>query len=74
MHEIYCVGNTARAWDRRDKRRSSKHLSNSKRVVRNLEEWNVGTKGQRPKQDITRAKAPTIELSEGHELLYHRLD
>ena len=43
-------------------------------VVRNLEERNVGTKGRRPKQDLTNGKDLTIELPEGRESPYHRLD
>ena len=38
---------------------------NNARVVRNLEERNVGTKGESPKHDLTSAKDPTIELTEG---------
>ena len=39
-----------------------------------MEESNVGTKGKRPKQDLTSAKDLTIELLEGRESPYHRLD
>ena len=39
--------------------------SNSKRVVRNLEQRNAGTKGKSPKQSLISAKDLTIELSEG---------
>ena len=36
---------------------------------------NVGTiRGKSPKQGITAAKDSTIELSEGRESPYHRLD
>ena len=34
---------------------------NNERVVRNLEEKNVSTKGKSPKQDLTSAKDLTIE-------------
>ena len=45
-----------------------------KRVVRNLEKRNVGTKGKCPKQGLTSAKNITMELPEGRESHYHRLD
>ena len=41
--------------------------NNSKKVVRNLEERNVGMKGKSPKQDLTSAKDLTIEHLEGLE-------
>ena len=41
---------------------------------KNLEERNLGTKGKRPKQNLTSAKDLTIELSEGRESSDHRLD
>ena len=44
---------------------------NNARVVRNLEERNVGTKGKSPKQNLASAKDLTIELP---ETPYHRLD
>ena len=47
---------------------------NNARVVINLEERNVGTKRKSPKQDLTSAKDLTIELPEGRESHYHRLD
>ena len=42
------------------------------RVVRNPQERNAGTKGEKSKQDLASAKDLTIDLSEGHESLYHR--
>ena len=45
--------------------------SDSKRIVRNLEERNVGTKGKSPKQGLTSAEDLTIELPESP---YHILD
>ena len=39
-----------------------------------MEDRNVGTKRKRPKQDQTSAKDLTIELPEGREPPYHRLD
>ena len=47
--------------------------SNSKRVVRNLEEKNVDTKGNSAKQDLTSAEDITMGLPEGRESTYHRL-
>ena len=41
---------------------------NNARVVRNLEERNVGTKGKSPEQDLTSAKDLTIELLEKQEI------
>ena len=37
------------------------------RVIRNLEDKNVGKKGKSSKQGQTSAKDLSIELSEGHE-------
>ena len=51
-----------------------RHKNNNKRVVKNIEEKNVGTKGKRPKQDLTSAKSLTIELYEGGDSTNHRLD
>ena len=39
-----------------------------------MEERNVGTKGKNLKQDLTSAKDLTIELHEGRESPYDRLD
>ena len=39
-----------------------------------MEERIVGTKGKIPKQGLTSAKDLTIELHEGRESSYHRLD
>ena len=47
---------------------------NNARVVRNLEERNVGTKGKSPKQSLTSAKDLTTELPVGHDSPYYRLD
>ena len=44
------------------------------RVVRNLEEKNVGTKGNSPKQDLTSARDITRGLLEVRESPYHILD
>ena len=48
MHEVCISKGEARGRNR--------HKSNSNRVVRNLEERNVGTKGKNPKQDLISAK------------------
>ena len=40
--------------------------NNSRRLVRNLEERDVGTKGKSPKRDLSSAEDLTIELPEGH--------
>ena len=44
--------------------------TNNARVVRNLEERNMGTKGKSPKQDLSSANDLTIELPGGRESLY----
>ena len=54
--------------------RERKRHKNNVRIVRNLEERCVGTKRKSPKQDLTSVKDLTIELSEGRESPYHRLD
>ena len=51
----------------------SRHKHNSKRVVRNLEERNVGTKGKSPKQDLSTAKDLTKEFTERRKSPYHRI-
>ena len=48
----------------------NRHKNNA-RVVRNLEERNVGTKGKSPKQGLTSANDLTIELPEERESPYH---
>ena len=54
--------------------RNRHNLEKCKRVVRNLEERNVGTKGKSFKQGLISAKDLTMELPEGSELPYHILD
>ena len=54
--------------------RGRNRYKNNSKIVRNLEETNVGTKGKSPKQDLNSAKDLTMELPEGCESLYHRLD
>ena len=53
-------------------RERNRHKNNSKRVVRNLKERNVSTKGKSPKQGLTCAKHPTIELPTVRECPHHR--
>ena len=56
--------------DKKETRGRSKHKNNA-RVVGNLGERNVGTKGKSHNQDLNSAKDLTIE---GRESPYHRLD
>ena len=49
-------------------RERCRYPNNSKRVIRNLEERNVGTKGKSP-NDVTSAEVLTMELPEGRESL-----
>ena len=52
----------------------SRYNNHSNRVVRNMEERNVGTKGKSPKQDLTSPKELTTEISEGSKSLYNKFD
>ena len=71
MHEV-CIPHTIpRAWEQQGR---SRHKNNSKRGVTNMEKRNVDTKAESPKQGLTSAKDITIELPEGRESPYHRLD
>ena len=59
----------------RVKQEADTDKNNSKRVVKNIKERNVGTiMGKSPKQGQTRAKDLSIELPEGRQLPYHRID
>ena len=69
-HTVYLVHENSKG----ETRGRNRHKNNSKRVVRNLEERNVGTKVISPKQRITNIKDLTIELPEGRESSYHRLN
>ena len=76
MHEV-CVSHIvylAHGNKKGEARSRNRHKRNSNRVVRNLEEMNVGTKGKSPKQGLITAKDLPIELSEGCDSPYHRLD
>ena len=66
MHEVCISHNIPRAWDSKGEA--------SKRVVKNMEEINVGTKEKSPKQGLTSAEDLTIEFFDGRESPYHRLD
>ena len=71
-----CVSHTeylAHGSSKDEARGRSRHNNNSK-VVRNVEGRNVSTKGKNPKQNLTKAKDLTIELPEGRESPYHKLD
>ena len=52
----------------------SRHENNSKRRARNIEERNVGTTEKSSKQGLSSAKDLHIELPEGRESPYRRLD
>ena len=49
------------------RRRRSRYQNNGRRVVRNLEERNVGTKRKSPKQGLTSVNYITIELPDSRE-------
>ena len=70
MHEVCIPHSIPRAWEKKEE----KSDTNNERVVKNLEERNVRTKGKSPKQDLTSAKDLNIELLEGRESHYYRLD
>ena len=68
MHEV-CIQYTvylAHGSNKGEARGRNRH-ENNVRVVRNLQETNVGTKRKSPKQDLTNAKDLTIELPEGRD-------
>ena len=66
---VYPTHYTSRKSEPRGRNR---HMSNSNRVVRNLEERNVGSKGKSPKQGLTRAEVLTIMLTSGSDLPLNR--
>ena len=70
---VYLTQYTSRMETARVKQEEETDKNNA-RVVRNLEERNVDTKGKSPKQGLINAKDLTIELPEGSESPYHRLD
>ena len=61
MHEA-CIplytGYLAHENSKEEARGRSRHQGNSKRVVRNMDDRNVGTKGESPKQGLTSAEDP----------------
>ena len=69
MHTVYLAHENSKG----EGTGRSRH-KNIARGVRNLEERNTGTKGKSLKQGLTSAKDLTIELPEGREFSYHRLD
>ena len=70
---VYPAQCTSRMGTARVKQEEERHKNNT-RVVGNLEERKVGTKGKSPEQDLTSAKDLIIELPEERKSLYHRLD
>ena len=72
---VYPTQYTSRMGTARVKEEEGADKNNSKRVVWNIEGRNVGTiVGKSPKQGIINAKDLPIELPEGCESPYHRLD
>ena len=49
-----------------------RHKDNSKRVIRNIEERNVGTSIKYPKQGLIASDDLTIILTKGRDSSYHR--
>ena len=67
-------GSHARSvWNSKGEERGRNRHNNNARVVRNLEERNVGTMGKSPKQGLTSAIDLPMELSEGRKSPYHKL-
>ena len=52
----------------------SRHENHSNREVWNMKKIERDTEGKSPKQNLSSAKNQTIELPEGRESPYHRLD
>ena len=68
---VYPTEDTSRKGKARER---SRHKNNSKRVVKNMDERKVVTKGKSLKQDLTSAADLTIELPEGLDSPFHRLN
>ena len=71
-----CVSHTgylAYGNSKHEARGRSRHKNNGTALI-NWEERNVGTKEESPKQVLTSAKDLSIELTEGRESPYRRLD
>ena len=68
MHGVCISHRVPRAWEQEggSSRENSRHQNNSKRMARNMEERNIGTKMKSPKQDLTSDEDLTIILPEGH--------
>ena len=61
--------------NRKDEARGrNNYKNNSNRVVRNQDKRNLRIKGKRLKHGITIAEDLTMELREGRESHYHKLD
>ena len=71
MRYVSYTGYLAHGNSKGEERRRNRH-KNDRRLVRNMEKWNVGSKGISPKQDLTSTKDLTIELPVGRESSYHR--
>ena len=69
-----CIQRVAHGNSKGEARGRIRHKSNSKKLVRDLEKRNMGTKEKSPQKGLIRAKDLIIELSEGRESPYHRLD
>ena len=67
MQSVYLTQGTSRLGRGRHKRYSN-------RAVRNLEKRTVGKKGKSTKQALPSAKDLTMQIPEGCESPYHRLD
>ena len=70
MHEVcflYRILDTSRMRTARVKQEEERDKNNT-RVIRNLEERNMGIKRKSPKQGLISTKDLTIELPEGDEL------
>ena len=71
---VYPTQDTSCMRTARVKQEEREDRNNSMRVVRNLEEKNIGTKRKNPKQGRTSANGLTIELPGARVSLHHRLD
>ena len=61
MHEV-CIPHIMHGNSKGEASVRNRYKNNSKRVVRNLEERNVGMKGKSPKQGLTSTKDLATEL------------
>ena len=63
LRGVYPTHDTSRMGTVRVKQEEEAEKNNSKRVVRNLEEWNAGMKRKTLKQGMTRAEDLTLICS-----------